>query len=518
MNTRGRPADELLSRLSRNAFASVIQVVVSSTLLFALYRFLAQQLAIEEIGVWSLVIAGTAVARLGESGIGNGVTKFVAGDLGRDDRDQAASTIVMSALVVATIIGMLCLALEPGLSAGLPALISRPDLLTAGRGLLPWALSALWVGAISQIFLNALDACQRSDLKATAANMGAVAQLVTAYWIVPTYGIAGLGPIQLIQTVVSASIALIFVLWTLKVRPRAWFAFNRKRLFEVLRYGGGVQFAALGILLFDPTVKALLSLFGGLGLTGVYEIANRVVGQFGAVIVAGYQVLVPYLAHRAARQTMDLKQAVLAYRAAHGLLLGIALPGYALLAAALPSLFTLWLGRYDQNFVEVSIIVTIGWTVNTLVVSPYMIFLAMGKLRWIIWSHVAIGLLNVLFAGFGGWLVGGLGVVSGAMIALALGSLLLSLAFHRQFSVPVRDFAPPEIFPLFTISLVGSAGLLTLQCFTGRQLHQSFTLAALYICFALSCLAAFWRYPKTVETVAYLRGKSVTSKVLNPGV
>ena len=61
-----------LRRLSRNAFAAMAQVVVSAAVLFVFYRFLIRQLGPEEIGVWSLVVASTAVARLGEFGLGGG--------------------------------------------------------------------------------------------------------------------------------------------------------------------------------------------------------------------------------------------------------------------------------------------------------------------------------------------------------------------------------------------------------------------------------------------------------------
>ncbi len=494
-----------LRQLSKNAFVSIIQVIVSAALLFELYRFLLRQLGSEQIGVWSLVIASTAIARLGESGIGGGVTKFVAGDLGNQDRARAASTISMSAVATAVIIGLICLAVAPSLSVGLAKLIARPDLLASGQALLPWALATLWLGSVSQIFLNALDACQRSDLKAIAVIIGAIGQILVAYLIVPRYGLLGLGSVQLAQTAATMAVAIVYLIATLKPDPGAWLAYDRKRFIEILRYGGGFQFSAIGILLFDPTVKALLAVFGGLGLTGFYEMANRAVGQFRAIIVEGYHVLVPYLAHRAANQEMDSAQMVSTYRAAHGLLLAIAIPGYALLAAALPAIFTLWLGRYDADFVQIGVILTIGGLINTLVISHYFIFLAIGKLRWNIWSHIAIGVLNVLFAGLGGWLYGGIGVVVGAMAALALGSLVLPIAFHREFALRLRDFAPPEITPLFATSLIGAAGLLGLQSLWGLQLQQSLILAGLFVLFALACLLAFWRYPLTLDIVRRLR-------------
>jgi len=155
-------------RLSRNAIASIAQVVGSAILLLELYRFLVRQLGPGQIGVWSLVVACTAPARLGEMGIGTAVTKFVAGDLGASKPRRAAATIGMCSATVGAIIGAFSLLVWSVAPAMLTRLISDDRLLSVAQALVPWALASLWFGSIGQVLLGALDALQRSDLKAVA--------------------------------------------------------------------------------------------------------------------------------------------------------------------------------------------------------------------------------------------------------------------------------------------------------------------------------------------------------------
>lgn len=499
-----------LRRLSRNAFAAMAQVVVSAAVLFVFYRFLIRQLGPEEIGVWSLVVASTAVARLGEFGLGGGVTRFVAGDLGAGDGERAPGTIGMCVVAIGAIVGVGCLALQPMLHAGLGQMIADARLLEAARGLLPWTLAALWFGSVSQVFLSALDGCQRSELKATIIVAAAIGQLGAAYMIVPTQGLKGLGPVQLVQAGLTTVFAIGFLVATLRYPIGTWFAWDRARFVEVVRYGGGVQLGALGQLLFEPTVKAMLSVFGGLGLTGYYEMANRAVTQFRAIIVAAYQMLVPYLSHRAGNRELDPTQIAGVYSMAQTLLFMLAIPYFAFLAAMLPLILTLWLGRFDANFVRIGLLCVAGWALNTLNTPAYMFYLAIGRLRWTIWTQIMIGILNVTLAGTGGWLFGGFGVVVGAMIALAIGSMVVTLAFHTEFDVSWREFVPPASAPLVAMSIIGATVLIAVQLHAGVPMHPSAEIVVAFAALALGSAVLVWRHPAIVEITRRLRAALIT--------
>jgi O-antigen/teichoic acid export membrane protein len=411
----------------------------------------------------------------------------------------------MSALASAVLIGICCLILQPALRAGLGHLITDPTLLEAARRLLPWALAALWLGAVAQVFLSALDASQRGDLRVAISVVATAGQLVAAYRLVPVYGVTGLGPVQVAQAGLTLFLAIATLAATLRYPIRKWLVLDRARFLEIVRFGGSLQVSALVQLLFDPVVKVLLTRLGGLSVTGYYEAANRAVMQCRAVVVAAYQMLVPYLAHRLGGGELRPDQVTSAYRSTHAILMVVAIPYFACLAAALPLLLTVWLGRIDGTFVTIGLICVAGWAINTLTVSAYMLYTAMGRLRWTILSHFAIGALNVALGSLFGWLFGGIGVAVGAMVALALGSCVVSIAFQVEYRIPAREFLPPRSTVLIATSLVGAAVLLVAQFHDGAPPQLSTGLVAALAAFGLVCSILAWRHPVLVAAVQRLR-------------
>ena len=65
-------------RLISNAAVSVVQTVISGVVLFLLYRYLLDHLGTEQLGLWSVILASTSVARLSDLGLTGSVVKFVA--------------------------------------------------------------------------------------------------------------------------------------------------------------------------------------------------------------------------------------------------------------------------------------------------------------------------------------------------------------------------------------------------------------------------------------------------------
>ena len=64
--------------LRRGVILSVAEVIVASLGLFALYKLINAELGLAALGIWSLVVATTAIARLGDAGIAAGLRRFIA--------------------------------------------------------------------------------------------------------------------------------------------------------------------------------------------------------------------------------------------------------------------------------------------------------------------------------------------------------------------------------------------------------------------------------------------------------
>src|SRR5690554_1355823 len=96
------------SKFARNALASVIQMVCGAALLFALYRFINMTLGVEQLGVWSVVLATVAASHLADLGLSAGVTRFVARDRAREQDARAVrvvDTVIFTMAVLVALLG-----------------------------------------------------------------------------------------------------------------------------------------------------------------------------------------------------------------------------------------------------------------------------------------------------------------------------------------------------------------------------------------------------------------------------
>ena len=459
--------------LYANAGAAVGQVVVSAVLMFLLYRYLLHQLGPEKLGVWSLVLASGTLTRLADFGLGGSVIKFVASDLGAKNPARAAQTVAMSAAAIGLFMGFICIVTYPLFYFGLKKIITDVNLQPVALALLPWALLSLWVAAIAQVFLGTLDACQKGALRVAINIASSCVQLLACYFIVPRFGLGGLGFVQIAQSLLTMLLALWFVIRIFKLPVSAWFKPDRQRFMESLQYGGSIQIGAIAQLLFDPTVKVLLSHFGGLSSTGYYEAANRAVLQARSLIVSAYQMLVPYLAHRMGEGDFNRDQIANSYSRAHGLILAIIVPYFSILFVVLPSFLTLWIGRVEPVFIVFGLICVVGWALNTFNVSSYMIYVAMGRLRWTMASQLVIGSLCFVLGIIGGHFFGGMGVVGGAMLALVVGSAIVQIRFHVETNIPFGEVLPGRYMGAVVFCLLGAGVLTYFQAQSGYRLLQS---------------------------------------------
>lgn len=445
--------------LSRNALSSVVQVTLSAIALFALFRVLTHFLSIAQVGLWSLVMASTSLARVTEFGLGGGVVRFIASDLGRGDRRSAAQTAFMGLVLVFLFVGFAAIALFPVFASVLAHILPAAQL-TDGLALLPYAVVSLVLGTVGNVFLSILEGCQRSDLRATIQISSSLVQLAAALWLVPHAGLLSLGPIQVIQSAFVLFVSAILAAQQLDQPFAMWLGWDRSRVRELVRYGGGTQIAAVGQLLFDPTVKLLLTVFGGLAFTGYYEMANRMILQFRSVIVSAFNTLVPFMANRLSRDGLEQKALRDIYVRAFHLMIAIAIPYFGLIGASLPLIMVLWLGHYYLRFLAIAAICLAGWALNTAIAPAYFLYLAVGRLRWTVISHLTIGTLNLIFAWLGGKLFGGYGVLAGSACALAAGSAVTIVAFHRDYDVRFSTLIQSRTLGLLAISAVGAMGSL----------------------------------------------------------
>ena len=441
--------------LSRNALAGIVQVSATGALLFILYQYLAHALGTEGIGLWSVIFAAANSSRLADFGFGVGIVKYVAHDVGAGRLAEARLSVVM-AFVCA--LGFTALAASGLWLLSKPILqlaLNREEPVRAAMQIVPIALVSVWVASGAAVFLGALDGLNRIDLRAAITVGGSLVQLIAAWGLVPAYGVRGLALGHFLQSclvLLAAFVVLKMRLGSLFKDAAPW---SYARFTSMLRYGGGVQIAAIAQMTIDPLVRILLSRFGSLDLTGIYEMATRLVYQARTVLVAGYQAIIPYVASvHGSGENAHVKEI---YEKSYALVCALGIPYFAIITAALPAISHIWLGEMSDDFLWMGALVTLTWATNALIVPAYYVFLALGNVRWNAISQIVSAATTLIFTAALGARFGGYGVVVGALLGVIAGALVVMIAFHKYQGIPLYRAVPRlGVVP----ALAAAAGLL----------------------------------------------------------
>jgi len=487
----------------RNVKFTLANALFSGVMLFVLYRYLLDTIGVEQVGVWSVVVAATSVSKVGGMGLSGSVVKFVAKYISNDEPETVVGVIETAILSVGLFIAVMLVVAYVPLVFLLENFVHSNALPDALR-ILPYAILSLWLISIANVCQSALEGEQRFDVVGTVNIILGSVYFFLVIGLVPDYGLMGLAYAQVIQSSV-----LVVVLWVLliiefprlSIVPCHW---HKNLFFEMLGYGVNLQVAAISLLLFEPVTKLLLSKFGSLSMVGYFEMANRMVTQFRSLLVTANRVLIPVIAALHERAPCRVKEV---YKRSYGLLMYLALPLYIGIVALSPAVSELWIGHFEKIFVVFSVLLSIAWFVNTLVGPAYMGNLGSGALRWNTVFHLISGVLNILLGGGLGYMYGGMGVVIGFVVAIVIASAVLVLAYHVEHDISVREIFPIENLWLALSSVVGV--ILTWVMFYNMRevMFKSLILICCIVTFVIAVLFAGWKHPMRMNVIGWIYRK-----------
>jgi O-antigen/teichoic acid export membrane protein len=434
-----------------NASMSIGQFIVSGVTLFFLYKFLLHRLGAERFGIWSVVLATTSLVNVGNLGFSGCVVKYVAKYVAVEDNESVIDVIHISILALGVFIGMM-LGVFYVFSGGLLGLVFTPNHLAEAMSILPYAMVSVWLSVIVGVFQGALDGYQRIDHSSLLVIGRGLINLLLCFLLVPGYGLNGLAYAYAIQSgivLVATWLTLKKLLPSLPLIPGRW---DRKLFREMLKYGFHFQVISISQMLYDPITKGLLARYGGLSMTGFYEMASRMMVHLRGLLIAANQVLVPTIAALRESNPGIIRKL---YQDSYEALLYIALPYFSLIVALSPVVSRVWIGYYEPDFVFFFAILSIGWLINSMYAPSYIANLGIGDLNWNAVGHVIIAVLNLVLGILLGRTYGGKAVVVAWTISLVVGSLIILIWFHYKNEIPLAGLFPKEFFCIGLGSLVG---------------------------------------------------------------
>jgi O-antigen/teichoic acid export membrane protein len=488
-------------RILINAVMSLVQVVVTGAVLFFLYRFLLSAIGVEKLGVWSIVLATTSVASISNIGISAGIVKFVAKYAAREEDATIVALIDTAAISVAGIVGLGLLVIYPCVNLLLEVIIP-PSHLRDALSILPYAAASLWITIVAGVYQSGLDGYQRIDKRSVVLSITAVFYLGLSIVFVRSYGFIGLAYAQLMNACIVLAGCWIMLkrhLPALSLFPKRW---NHMLFRELVGYGVKFQAISIATLLFEPTTKTLLTKFGGLAMTGYYEMANKMILQFRSLIISANQVLVPAIADLQETRPEAIRTV---YKDSYRLLVYFALPLFSALIAISPIVSELWLGHYERLFVLFSALLGVGWFCNTLIVPAYFANMGTGDLMLNLVSHAVTGISNVLLGFVFGLLGGGIAVVAASVFSLFIGSIILIYFYHKKHNIPFRELLPVEDAGLAVGSLSGLIASTAMYYSLGGNTALIPRLFSVIIVYVAIIAVPSWRHPLRARLMMWIQ-------------
>ena len=435
--------------LINNATVSVVQTIISGVVLFLLYRYLINHLGSEQLGLWSVILASTSVARLSDLGLTGSVVKFVARYRALNDDEKASAVVQTSSISIALIMGVLALIIYPLLD-GILKLTIPTEAMPQALSILPWAVLSLWLSSVGSVFQSGLDGCQRMVIRNILMIIANLLFFTAALWLVPHYGLLGLAMGQAAQGLMLLMLSWLMLRRELNSLPWIPICWSKKIFKETFNYAVNFQINSVAVLLFEPVTKLLMSKYGGLSSAAYYEMASQLVLKLRALLISANQALVPTVAEL--HETTPGKIQIL-YLQAYKLVFFLAVPFYVTILIALPMISVLWIGHRETQFLMFGALLVSGWCLNTITAPAYFINLGTGDLKWNSISHVIMGTLNVIVGLILGPIFGALGVAISAMISLVFASGLIIFMLHRQYKIPITNMIPSEHYWLLLATI-----------------------------------------------------------------
>ncbi len=439
-------------RLLVNVAMSAVQVVVNGIVFFVLYRFLYTSMGAADVGVWSVVLASTSVSHIANLGMAGSAVKYVSMYLARDDEERVAGVVQTAVLTVGGAIAVVLVILYPVLRELLAFFIEPAEKIPDALSILPYALGSFWLSGLSGVLFSCIDGFHRVDLRNIAIMASGVLYLVLALVFVPEHGLIGLAWAQLLQAalLVGANWAILKrIMPALPVFPMRW---SKPVFLEMLSYNLNFQAMSVALMLFDPVTNALLSKFAGVSASGYFYTANKLALQIRSVIVTAHSAIIPTIADLQEREPERIRAV---YVKSFRLLLFLIVPSLPLLLLLTPALSELLVNSFEWMFVLFAALLLTGWFLNVFGSPAYFANMGTGRLRWNVWDHVLSTALNGILGVLLGWYYGGPGIVVGFTVALVAGSLLVTVMYHRSYSIRMAELVQSDTLHLTLAAALG---------------------------------------------------------------
>ena len=432
----------------------MLATACSAILILLQYKIILAHIDATSFGIWTLVISTTSITRFSELGLGGSIVRQIATHMARNESRRAVAAVGTASIIMAT--AMLAIII----AAYLPILLTlqstlAPQDFDLASSLLPYAAAAFYAGSIANIFSSAVDGCQRADLRSkTNIALGLLSFGCCVTVAMTTKSIASVAIAQAIITGISiilhAAVAKALIP-KLNICKPEW---SKKEIMEMLPTAGYFQVSSIGMALFDPLIKLLISKFGTSELIVYYEIANQIISRTKSFIVSANQTIVAKIAQLQQQSQEELETL---YNIQILVATKLAAPFFLIC-----TIFTAIVSSYispsgTSQIATFSYILTLGNLLNILAIPAYFKNQGIGHNKTNAIHHLIMGAAAAALSPIFGSIFGPTGVVAGAALSIAISSLFLLMKENirnRAASLSYWKYMNGPLFATIVITTV----------------------------------------------------------------
>ncbi|SNQ60934.1 hypothetical protein [Candidatus Methanoperedens nitratireducens] len=164
----------------------------------------------------------------------------------------------------------------------------------------------------------------------------------------------------------------------------------------------------------------------------------------------------------------------------------------------------MWIGYYEATFVLFSILLSVGWFLNTLSAPAYFANLGIGELRWNTVAHIVIAALNLGLGLLLGSIYGGKAVVAAWVFSLIIGSSIIPISYHHRHNISRAELLPKESAFVAFASIIGISTSLLLYYQLFDKLTPLIGAITLFIIFLLILVIPIWLHPMRKRLIGWV--------------
>lgn len=439
-----------------NIVFTVLQIFLSAFILFFLYRLIINTVGLKQLGIWSLISTSITSLSILNYGFSGSLVKYVSKYAILGDRLKVKKLIETTSISVSVFSFFLSVIGYYIFLFIIKQSISEVYYYNIAYKILPICLITFWFTILASIYQSVLEGLNLAYLKNIINIINYILIIVLAYLLMPIYGLMGLALSYLIS---SLFLLLSSIFLATKHVPEISILrakWSKETYKETLSYNSNYQLISIFAIFNEPVTKFVLAKYGGLDISGVYELANKLVLQVRGIIVNVNQTLVPMFS---SFQEKDETKVAIYFQKSFNVVLVAATLFFSIFIFFSPLFSLWWFKSINQSFLNFTIILSFCWYINTICSTAYFANLGSGKLKWNTITQVLQSSLNIILSFLFAFLLPSNYIILGWVIALTVSSLLVLIKYKKwDFNSTKKIFTNEDfkfLISLFIVLLVG---------------------------------------------------------------